>query len=995
MSTSGGGRDTPERVASVQPAFAAWSRVAVAPPRNIGVLTRNPAGHSRHNLPAAVSSFVGRKADVAAVSGLVAQSRLVTITGAGGTGKTRLALEVATELAGLDADGNRPRGLHPLTGRDGTWIVELAPVRDEGLVAHAVLSELLGPDRGEGDAPHQLAEFLRERRVLLILDNCEHVLAGCVALLSWLFRSCPRLRVLATSREPLRIIGERVWNLQPLPLPEPGETDLEAIRANEAVELFAQRARDVVPGFAVDASVAPAVAQVCRRLDGLPLAIELAAARTCVLSPQEILTRLDDRFRLLTGGSASADARHQTLLAALDWSHDLLSAPEARLFRRLAVFAGSWSLNAAEYVCTGEGVARRDVFDMMGALVSKSLLVPDLGVDTTRYRMQETVRDYARVQLDAAGETEAFLCRHAQWCASRTTEAEEGREGTGHEGWLQRLEVDEDNFRAALAWARDHHKPEFGLHLANTLTWFWQTRGNLGEGMEWLRWALSVAGQAPSADRARAMRSVGQMLHTLGDHESAVAMIDRSVALFREVGEVKEARGCVCQDLFQMCRNPLHAIPLMEDNLVRVRAMQDRNRLAHALANLGLARFFRGDGPGARRCFKEILGLRADGIDGDATDQALMGMARVGLLRGEHDGVEPALREVLEHARRVGDPDGQSGALSLLGELARARGDTVGARALLEEALALAHEARAALSIGRCELLLGGLEFGEGNTDAARSLYSQAMRRVEAGAVLVYHQVRCTLGLADVAAASDNPAVAASLYAEAHDVGQANGDEQAVARSLAGRAGLSFAARDLEGAARLRHQALDVEARIGDRPAIACSFEALATLATQDGRWDRAARLFGAAEAMRRTHGFARPARLAAAHAHEVDRARKEMGPGAWDDAERQGAELSRADALALARIGRRVRRQQLHGWESLTPAERGVIALVADGLTNPQIGERLYISRRTVQHHLGHVFAKLGVTSRSELVREALSHGERLPGERLPDADRATAVWN
>jgi predicted ATPase/DNA-binding CsgD family transcriptional regulator len=925
-----------------------------------------------HNLPEPLSGLIGREEDVAAVAAMVSRSRLVTVAGPGGIGKTRVALAVARAQLALGPAGGPTAAADVPWYPNGAWLVELAPVTDGALVPHAVLSEVLGPPPANAGATHDLVDTIRERRALLVLDNCEHLREGCAALVSRLLRACPNLHVFVTSREPLRVTGERVWWLEPLPVPAAGEGDV-AVAAGDAVELFVERARDVAPGFALGGALAPCVVEICRRLDGLPLAIELAAARAAVLSPAEILDRLDDRFHLLTGGSADAEPRHKTLRATLEWSHGLLSATEAVVFRRLAAFAVSWSLAAAEQVCSGEGVAADEVLDVLGALRAKSLIGADEGTDTTRYRMLETVREYARDRLRAAGEENAILRRHASWCVARAERAEDSRDRE-HEAWLERLDEDADNFRAALVWARDAGEAETGLRLANALTWFWQTRGNLQEALEWLQWGLSSLGEGRTAARAKALRNVGRIVHTLGDHDRGLAMIDRSVALFREVGNTDEAGGCVCHDLFQMCRNPLHAIPAMERNLAAVRAMDDPNRLAHALSNLGLARFFRGDAAGAKSCFVEVLGLRPAGIDGDAAEQALMGVARVALLTGEYREAETALLEVLEHGKRVGDPDAQSAALSMLGELSRARGDTANARRLLAEALRLAREAGAALSIGRCELLLAGVELADGALEPARALYAQAMRRVEAGATLAYHQVRCELGLADVALASGKIQVAASLYADTHDAARANGDDQGVARALSGQAAVARASGDVEEALRLRHAAIELEERIGDVPAITRSLEALARLATLEERFEKAARLFGAASGLRDRLDLARPARLEAAYQADLVIARQNMEPSRWDDAWEQGRRLSVKGAVAYARKGRGRRRRPASGWESLTPAERDVVALVVAGLTNPEVGERLFISRRTVGHHLDHVYAKLGIHSRRELVREALS---------------------
>jgi len=929
------------------------------------------SGASSHNLPLALSSFVGRAAELRAVVNLVSDARLVTLAGPGGTGKTRLALEVARAVLGQD-DRSEADSATGLGHGEEVWMVELAPIPDDSFVPHAVLSEVLGPGVRNCEPAHDLVEFLRTRRALLVLDNCEHVIGASVALVRQLLSSCPKVRVLVTSRQQLGIPGERVWRLSPLAVPDQRDVDPGALSANDSVKLFVDRARDASYDFTLDTNVAPAVAEICRRLDGLPLAIELAAARVSVLSPDEILERLDDRFLFLTTGKGRADLRHQTLHATLDWSHDLLSHQEADVFRRLSVFAGAWSLVAAEVVCSGDDLAPDQVLDGLSGLVSKSLVVADRGGRNTRYQMLETIRAYGHGKLDASGELGVIRARHLEWYLSRALEADADHQGADQATWLHQLDEEADNFRAALAWARESNDFPTGLKLANALTWFWQTRGHFREALDWLEWALAGTKDDSPVERAKALRSVGQIAHTLGQQSEGVALIERSVELFEAAGDVREARGCVCQDLFQVCRNPLHAVPAMEENLARVRAMHDPSRLAHALANLGLARFFRGDPIGARNCFEEILTLRGVAIDGDAVEQARMGLARVSILVGQYGQAEVTLGQALDHARRVGDPDGQSGALSLLGDLARLQGDTSRARALLAEALDLAREAGAALSIGRCELFLGGVEFGEGNLQAARSLYMQALGRVESGAPLVYHQVRCSLGLGDVAAATGRTLVAESFYGEAHDTARANGDEQAVARALAGRADLALALSKPDAALRLRHLALEVEERIGDLAAVTRSLEALAKLAGIEGQHPKAARLFGAASAMRDRFGFARLARLQQEYDDDVARTRAAMSGSVWEAAWDEGRRLSAKEAVSYARKGRGRRSRPTTGWDSLTPAERQVVELVVEGMTNPQIGERLFISRRTVGHHLAHVYAKLGVRSRQELTRVA-----------------------
>ena len=916
------------------------------------------------NLPEPVSSLVGRRDDVAGVARLVGGSRLVTICGPGGVGKTRVVVEAARACQGHDAERSGTADVRAVGGLDGAWMVELASIGDPDMVPHAVLSELVevGGNGARGRPVDDLVRSLRSRRALLVLDNCEHVLDSATALVSGLLRACPRLRVLTTSRQPLGIAGERVWWLQPLAV------------AGDAVTLFVDRAREVNAAFALGPDTAGVVEEICRRLDGMPLAIELAATRALVLSPDEILARLRDRFELLTATAPSAGARRQrTLKATLDWSHDLLAPQEAVFLRRLSVFSGGWSLDAAERVCADERDLPERTLDLTAALVAKSLIVAQRLGTPTRYRMLQTVRAYGRERLDGAGETARLLAAHAEWCTARAEQALDGRDGRGREDWLRALEEDHDNFRAALAWARDGGHVDIALRLADALAWFWETRGHLQEGLDWLESALAASEDrtaGPSRARAGVMRSVGRFVQMLGDHGSGMAIIDRSVDLFRSLGQVDEAQSCVCHDALHVCGNPLYAAPAIEAGLDRIREMGDPRRLAHALSNLGQARFFVGDAAGARRCFGEVLDLKAAGIDGDAADEALLGLGRVGLLVGDLATAEPPLHAALANAERSGDPDGRCAALSLLGEVARLRGDTVGARTLLETALEAAKDGCPAISIGRCELFLGHVDVADGALDDARRRYAQALRRTQAGATHHYHQTRCILGLAEVAAATGKHELAAGYLDEAADAAQASGDTHAAARALSGQADLTAAAGDLDTAVHLHHQAVNLEERIGDRHAIARSLEALGALAALHAQGDKAGRLFGAAHVLRQQLGIPRPALAEARYAAARAQARRTLSPEAWDAAWEQGIGLSVQETLSYARKGRGARRRPRFGWESLTPAERDVVALVAQGLTNREVAERLFVSRRTVGNHLTRVYGKLAIHTRRELIR-------------------------
>ena len=454
---------------------------------------------ARHNLPAAVNSFVGRDQELRETRRLFESTRLLTLTGTGGVGKTRLAVQLAATL--LD------------TYPDGVWLVELAPVADPNRVARAVAGVLGVAERHGLPILRLVAEALQGQRVLLILDNCEHVLDASARLAGSLLRTCPDLHVLATSREPLSIDGEQVLRVPSLAPPEPPDTP-ERVAGSAAAQLFLERARAVEPGFALTSQTAPAVAQVCRRLDGIPLALELATARVALLSVEQIAARLDDRFRLLVGGHRTTPARQQTLLATMEWSHGLLNDAERVLFRRLAVFSGGWTLEAAEAACAGETLAAGDIVDLLAHLVDQSLVVVEPDSDgSRRYRLLETVRAYATERLAAASEVDELRDRHAAYFWTLAEKARPDLMVLRFEGWLDRLDREQDNFRAALDWLASRNRVEEGLRLATALAEFWYVRGYAAEGRERLEHLLGQWGQARNRTRQAALHGLNVLVH--------------------------------------------------------------------------------------------------------------------------------------------------------------------------------------------------------------------------------------------------------------------------------------------------------------------------------------------------------------------------------------------------------------------------------------------------------------------------------------------------
>ena len=479
-------------------------------------------GDRRHNLPEPLTKFIGRDQEIAALLRLVGSTRLLTLTGVGGCGKTRLALELAANV--LDR--------FP----DGVWVVDLAATTNPSLVAQTVASVLDVREGANRPLREMLLDYVHTRQILLILDNCEHLITACAEFAEALLRAALRLCILATSREGLGINGETIWQVPSLSVPEPLQgRSAETLAKYDATRLFVERATAVDPAFRVTGSNAAEVARVCHRLDGIPLAIELAAARVNVLSIEQIDCRLNDRFRLLTGRSRTAVPRQRTLRATVDWSYDLLSDSERQLLRRLSVFAGGWTMEAAEEVTSGHGSKREEVLDLLSRLINKSLVNVDSEIDEgRRYRFLETVRQYALERLLQSGEAEGLRDRHLSFFQDLAQRAEPELTGAAQVKWLNRLQREHDNFRLALEWClAAPERGEQSLQFAASLCWFWMKRGYFREGQEYLERGLSACGATGSVLRAKALMSLGSLMFFQGDFVRARTVLDESATLGR------------------------------------------------------------------------------------------------------------------------------------------------------------------------------------------------------------------------------------------------------------------------------------------------------------------------------------------------------------------------------------------------------------------------------------------------------------------------------
>ncbi len=540
--------------------------------------------------PPALTSFLGRERDLGAVGLLLeAGRRLVTLSGAGGVGKTRLALELMRAVA--------PR--FP----DGVWFVDLSPLSDPALVPRAVADALTLPDAPEHLHQQAIAAWLAPRTALLVVDNCEHLLEASAALVGALVRACPYLAVVATSRERLGIRGEQVYQLSPLSLPPPsmpsaGISAGAALLEFAAVRLFVERAQAARANFALSAENAAAVVTICRRLDGLPLAIELAAARVRVLSPAQIAARLEDRFQLLTTAPREAPARQQTLRALIEWSYELLSGAERAMLRRLAVFAGGWTLEATEAVCPDEELAAWEVLDLLSSLVDKSLIVAETRAEAARYALLESIREYAAERLAATGETRVLRRRHAEYFLALAEEALPKLRGAEQIVWLQRLEDEHNNLRAALSWASGADI-QMALRLAVALGPFWEGRGHLEEGRRWVETLLAspASRDVPSSLRARATLAGGRLAQWQTRLEQAATLLEESLALARPLGEPCLAAEALVHLGAVRRRQGAFAesARLLEESLALYRAAEDSAGMAQALLTLGVTVRFQGD----------------------------------------------------------------------------------------------------------------------------------------------------------------------------------------------------------------------------------------------------------------------------------------------------------------------------------------------------------------------------------------------------------------
>ncbi len=769
----------------------------------------------RTNLPAQATMLVGREREAAEVVALLTRDdvRLLTLTGPGGTGKTRLGLQVAAEC--LDA--------FP----DGVFFVPLGDVVDPARVILQI-AETLGVTEGGGQAlVVRLHAAIRAQRLLLLLDNFEQVTAAG-PMVSQLLAAAPGLKVLVTSRSALRIYGEREYPVSPLPLPDERRVvSLGALGENAAVRLFVARAQEVRGDFALTAANAQAIAAICARLDGLPLAIELAAARTRLLTPQALLQRLTHSLQVLTGGARDLPARQQTLRGAIDWSYTTLGADEQALFARMAVFAGGGSLTAIETICNAPGDLAVDPIDGLSSLADKSLLRQDAGRgDEPRFAMLGTIREYALERLEARGELTALRHAHAAYYAALAEEAEPHLAGAAQAEWLARLEVEHDNVRVAVRGALAGPEQEMALRLVGAFWRFWAIRGYLSEGRRWMERALAHGDAAPPSLRAKALDGLAALMRAQGDDAGARARYEESLTIRR--------------------------------------AADHQAGIAHSLSNLaGMARD-RGEYATARAQYEESLAIRQATGDSEAVTRTLINLGILAQRQGDTATARTRYEASLAIGRRYGHAQAIAHALANLGVIAQQQGDHATARSRYEESLAAGRAMGDTATIGSALNNLGAVAKQQGDLVAARAFYQQSLDlRRELGDIRAIAFSLTNLGM--VAQAQGEVGTARGYYEEALAIRRELGDPRAIPFALANVALAAWQQGDNDSARAAYQEYLTASQQLGDTRGIAEALEGLAALTAGRGDGARAARLYGAAETVRAAHrGRARAERSSA-----------------------------------------------------------------------------------------------------------------------------------
>jgi predicted ATPase/DNA-binding CsgD family transcriptional regulator len=922
-----------------------------------------------------LNRFVGRQREIAMVLRLVRDNRLVTLTGDGGCGKTRLAVEVAAREAA--------RYLH------GAWWVDLARVdRDQSIAAAA--ADALGlydqPRQSRVDA---LTGQLRDRSMLVVFDNCEHLLDGCTGVILPVLQACPAVRVLATSREPLGVDGEVVWRVPALSTPGSGEVPPAAAAARfDSVALFADRAQAALPSFALSPANISAVARVCQQLDGIPLAIELAAAQVSAFTPEQIARAQEESVALSAGPRRSAPPRHQTLQASMDWSYDLLSPGERMVFRRLAVFPASFSAEAASEVCADDLIARDQVLPILFRLVGKSLVVVEEHALSHRYRLLQTVRQYAARRLAEAGELDQTRTCHLGQVLALVEQAGFGSPAEGQPERLELLSVERPSLRAALDWSIAQHSMDAILRLASGLGLFYATRGPASEGQQWFADALAADQSPPSALRARALWAAAFVDMTAMEGTVAQGKAIAALDMAQTVGDRRTAaRTRDLLGLTFLVTSPAQARIHLQEAAALAQETGDDWCLGHALQLIAMSWTMQGVLEQARLERARSLRFVQRPDNPYFVAWHWLGVALVARQAGDlAEGAAAAARS-LAAAADAGDPKCHAWAALCQADLGCLLGRATAARRAVSDldarlqlsAASPAASARMHAARGKCDLALAKL------ADAEQQLRAAIEPAQEGQNLLILGE--CIIDLADVALLRGDTRRARHLAEDLAGCAESLGNSGLATSADVIRARAALGDGEFDAARSLCQRALAAQAEAGYRIEAVLTLEVIADISAGREMYQQAARLYGAVDAARHQLGMGRNPVDSLRRRPFRDRVALALDRQMLRELRAEGSALSLDQAIDYASRGRGARNRPQAGWESLTGTELAVARLLTDGLTNAAIAEKMLISPGTVKAHLSHIFTKTGVSNRAELAALAARHLSTPPhSERTPD---------
>jgi predicted ATPase/DNA-binding CsgD family transcriptional regulator len=856
---------------------------------------------------------------------------------------------------------------------DGGYVVGLSAEKDPRAVAEKLAASLsVERDRGQSLAEAVLGR-LHDRDALIVLDDCEHVVTACGEFVESLLRWCPRLAVVATCREALGIGAETVWQVRPLALPGPADArEPDRLAGNPAMELFLARAREVQPDFTLTQYLVPDVVEIIQRLDGLPLSIELAAEWVGALTPAEIARRLDDRFDFLVTRASWSDPRHRSLRSAIDRSHDLLTEAERTVFRRLSVFAGRFAAEAPGAVCASPHLTSERVRQLLDRMVAKSLVMAEGRSDgTPRYRLLETIRSYASERLERSGEQAELRAAHAEFYLALAENAEPELTGREQEKLFERLEQEHANLRAAFEFAIAQGKGEWALRLSAALTLFWRIRGHFEEGRELLAAALASSDRAPDGLKAKAQWGEGFLCLLAGDPYGCVESLEQSFAGFAALEDrAGQARSLLLLGNARQQQDDGGALELLRRSAELAREAGDSWCLAHALGCLGFEHLKHSGSEIARPLFDESLRVAEQAGDKQGRRWGLLGLGALAGHEGDYREAERLLRQGIELVDELREDYLKAGALRDLGQVALGQGRYADASALLDESVALSRRFASPGAVVIVLCLRAQAACAEQDWAVAEESLDLALRTARGGAGFDSHAL-VAFGRASLALARGKSDDAAAAAMKGLELARASGERWMIAHGTHFSGRLARTRGDLRRAGVLLDEALTLYAELGNRRGMAGSLEAIGGLAGDAGDWERATRFLSAANVLREQGGTLRLPWEASSFDDDLANAEMALPSAVFAASLAEGAALSTEDVVAQA-LRCRQRGRPAGGWPSLTAREREVALLAGEGLTNPEIAERLVISLGTVKNHLAQVFAKLGISKRSELMRDA-----------------------